>query len=141
MDWTIPFLIAFRLGLPSADPTTALLVAPMAAPEHLPQALPPDMARPPLERLPEALLRPEAVYPQQALEEGREASVLLEIGVTAQGEVMTVKVQESAGEDFDEAAVEAMRAGSRGRHTLRELGRAGRLPLRRPRRGRLDGDL
>ena len=52
----------------------------------------------------------EATYPARALAERREGHVHLELQVDANGHVSDVRVLESAGEDFDLAASEAVRA-------------------------------
>ena len=51
----------------------------------------------------------EAAYPPRALVERREGHVHLELLVGAQGEVAEARVLESGGEDFDAAALEAVR--------------------------------
>jgi TonB family protein len=50
-----------------------------------------------------------AVYPEDALAEGRGASVVLELLVDDSGTVVEAKVTESGGDDFDRAAVDAVR--------------------------------
>lgn len=60
-------------------------------------------------KLPEVLERDEAVYPPEALREGRGGSVTLLVTLDEQGEVTGVSVQRPAGHGFDEAAVESVR--------------------------------
>ncbi len=50
-----------------------------------------------------------AEYPEDALRSGREATVVLRITVDVDGSVSNVEVVESAGEDFDGAAMDAAR--------------------------------
>ena len=50
------------------------------------------------------------VYPTQALEEGVESTVLLEILVSIDGQVVDARVAESGGPGFDEAALQAVRS-------------------------------
>ena len=62
-----------------------------------------------LTRPPELTRFVEAEYPPSALEEGREASVVLEITIDARGRVSDVNVFESADPEFDAAAIAAAR--------------------------------
>jgi TonB family protein len=50
----------------------------------------------------------EAEFPEEERERGEDASVLLQIAISAEGEVVGVAVVESAGPAFDQAAVEAI---------------------------------
>ena len=52
----------------------------------------------------------EATYPEQALDDGLDADVRLQIDLDAEGRVTEVTVLEPVGSGFDEAAVEAVRA-------------------------------
>jgi TonB family protein len=61
-------------------------------------------------RLPVLLFAAPAAYPPEALAEGLEASVLLELVVSSTGEVVEARVVESAGEAFDRSALLAARA-------------------------------
>ena len=58
---------------------------------------------------PRAVEVPTATYPPQALEDGLEADVLLELDVAADGLVTAVSVVTPVGHGFDEAAVAAVR--------------------------------
>lgn len=51
----------------------------------------------------------EAEYPEPEKSEGKEATVVLQLGISAEGTVVAVVVQESAGPAFDAAAVAAAR--------------------------------
>ncbi|GMV44096.1 MAG: TonB-dependent receptor [Myxococcales bacterium] len=78
-----------------------------------PEPTPPTQTKPAdaLIRLPELLDFQEATYPPEALAEGVEADVLLQLDVDADGGVTAVEVLEPVGlYGFDEAAVEAARA-------------------------------
>ena len=61
----------------------------------------------PLVKNPELLEYVQAPYPPKAQEEKREGTVLLLIEIDEAGDVSYVEVLESAGEDLDQAAVEA----------------------------------
>ena len=61
----------------------------------------------PLVKNPELLEYVQAPYPPKAQEEKREGTVLLLIEIDEVGDVSYVEVLESAGEDLDQAAVEA----------------------------------
>jgi TonB family protein len=67
----------------------------------------PQEEPPPLVKAPELTEYVQAPYPQQALEEKREGAVLLLIEIDEAGDVSYVEVLNSAGSDFDQAAVEA----------------------------------
>ena len=62
---------------------------------------------PPLVKNPELLEYVQAPYPEKAKEEGREGTVLLLIEIDEVGDVSYIEVLNSAGEEFDTAAVEA----------------------------------
>jgi TonB family protein len=62
---------------------------------------------PPLVKNPELLEYVQAPYPEQAMEEGREGVVRLLIEIDEVGDVSFIEVIDSAGEDFDSAAIEA----------------------------------
>jgi TonB family protein len=57
---------------------------------------------------PRVLRFAEAEYPEEELRAGREASVMLELTVNAEGRAQDVRVVESAGDAFDRAATEAV---------------------------------
>ena len=61
-------------------------------------------------RLPQVERPAAAIWPAQALEARREATVLLEVDLDAQGAVLDARVVEPAGEGFDEAAQDALLA-------------------------------
>ena len=63
---------------------------------------------PPLVKNPELLEYVQAPYPEQAKAEQREGTVTLLIEIDEAGDVSYVEVLQSAGEDFDKAAVEAV---------------------------------
>lgn len=60
-------------------------------------------------RLPELRSQQPVPYPQEALEAGLEATVLLELDISAEGEVLDARVVEPVGNGFDEAALRAAR--------------------------------
>lgn len=62
-----------------------------------------------LPRLPVLVDAPPAPYPEAALAEGQEGTVLLELAISALGEVVSAEVVEPAGLGFDEAALAAVR--------------------------------
>ena len=64
---------------------------------------------PRLTKAPRLLRFVEAIYPPERQKAGQEASVLLELRLDASGKVDFAYVLESAGEDFDRAALEAAR--------------------------------
>ena len=64
----------------------------------------------PLPRLPILILAPPAPYPPQALEERLEGTVMLELRITEEGEVLSATVVQAAGHGFDEAAAMAARS-------------------------------
>ncbi|HJL18805.1 MAG TPA: TonB-dependent siderophore myxochelin receptor MxcH [Sandaracinaceae bacterium LLY-WYZ-13_1] len=74
------------------------LLSGLAGPAHSQELTPPRLIE-----------RTDAAYPPQALEAGREASVLLELRVDAEGAVTEATVVEPAGHGFDESAREAAR--------------------------------
>lgn len=49
------------------------------------------------------------VYPEKAHEEGLEGKVILEVTVDESGAVAGTVVKESAGDDFDKAAIDAVK--------------------------------
>ncbi|HLV60796.1 MAG TPA: TonB-dependent receptor [Fredinandcohnia sp.] len=61
-------------------------------------------------RLPEVIESVPAEYPPEAEALGLEGEVVLEVDISAEGEVLDVRVVGPAGNGFDEAAVEAVRA-------------------------------
>jgi TonB family protein len=68
-----------------------------------------DVARPRLTRPPKLAKFVEAPYPDAEKSSGRTASVVVQIAISATGTVDAVKVIESAGPAFDEAALAAIR--------------------------------
>jgi TonB family protein len=68
-----------------------------------------DVARPRLTRPPKLAKFVEAPYPDAEKSSGRTASVVVQIAISATGTVDAVKVIESAGPAFDEAALTAIR--------------------------------
>ncbi len=52
------------------------------------------------------------VYPASLLKQGREATVKLEIYIDINGQVRDIKLLKSAGKDFDQAAIKAIRAST-----------------------------
>lgn len=66
-------------------------------------------ARPRLTKAPELLEFVEATYPQEELESGGAATVVLQLAISAYGTVDEIAVVESAGAAFDAAAVDAVR--------------------------------
>jgi TonB family protein len=58
-------------------------------------------------QLPVFVSGPQAAYPAQALADGQDANVLLQLDIDASGRVVGVAIAESAGEAFDAAAIEA----------------------------------
>lgn len=77
------------------------LLAPLAA---LAQAPAGQLTKPP------ALLKQvDAVYPPDAADAGVAGTVVMEVDLSAEGQVVQVKVVQSAGESFDAAAVAAVR--------------------------------
>ncbi len=67
-----------------------------------------DAARPRLTRAPKLTKFVEAAYPEAEKASGRTASVVVQIGISVTGTVDAVKVIESAGPAFDQAAVAAI---------------------------------
>jgi TonB family protein len=67
-----------------------------------------DSARPRLTRPPKLSKFVEAQYPEAEKASGRTASVVVQIAISATGTVDAVKVIDSAGPDFDQAAVAAI---------------------------------
>ncbi len=51
-------------------------------------------------------------YPRLAREMGREGTVVLSLTIDEQGVLQSIEVTESAGHDFDEEALRAMRAST-----------------------------
>lgn len=108
----------------AAEPTPPATPTPGApAPgAPLPAAAPPASAAPaeaPVSqaRLPSPVTVPTAPYPASALASGREASVVLEVGIGVDGKVIAARVTESAGPDeagaaFDAGALDALRAAT-----------------------------
>lgn len=74
--------------------------------ERAPEPEAPALA-PKLTRAPKAKTQPQPTYPPQALADGREADVTLQIDIDAEGRVTAAEVIKPAGYGFDEAAREA----------------------------------
>jgi TonB family protein len=72
-------------------------------------------AAPKLTRAPKLVKFVEAPYPEAEKAAGKSASVVLRLGITAEGKVSDVAVAESAGAAFDEAATSAARQFVTGR--------------------------
>jgi TonB family protein len=81
-----------------------------AAPTPEQGATDPAAVKPPPLSPPKLVKFVEAVYPQVALEQGLAGTVGLEIVIAADGTVKEAKVLQSAGNGFDEAALDAARA-------------------------------
>jgi TonB family protein len=67
-------------------------------------------AKPKLTKPPKLVKFVEAPYPESEKAAGRQASVVLQIAIAADGNVSDARVIESAGPAFDQAALEAVRA-------------------------------
>ncbi len=85
----------------------ALLVCPPARAQNAPQTGE-DAARPRLTRAPKLTKFVEAAYPEAEKASGRTASVVVQIAISVTGTVDAVKVIESAGPAFDQAAIVAI---------------------------------
>ena len=94
-----------------ALPGAAAAQDPMSSSARSQTPAPPAPPPPPatLTKLPRLVKSTAAPYPPRALAEGRSASVGLELLVDAMGQVASAKVKESAGAEFDEAALTAAR--------------------------------
>ncbi len=97
------FAVLLAMGL-------AALPQPVPAQEGVRRARSEDIPEPVLTRPPELLQFVPATYPEQAMQEGREADVVLAIEIDATGAVVNVTVVQGAPGGFDEAAVAAARA-------------------------------
>lgn len=106
MNGLISLLAALSLPTLAEEPAKPEAGEPAAPPS----AEPPPAPEPPpsQERLPAVISVPPALYPPDALAAGREAAVLLQLSLDAEGRVLGALVLEPAGEGFDEAAREAM---------------------------------
>lgn len=99
------FLLILRRSL-----FVALLASSLAAPTLAEAQAPKPAARAPrLTKAPELVDFVEATYPKDALAEGRSATVVLQIAISAAGTVEDAAVVTSAGAEFDAAALEAVR--------------------------------
>lgn len=87
----------------------ASLAAPTVAGAQAPKRGEQDRRAPRLTKAPELVDFVEATYPKDALAEGRAATVVLQIAISATGAVEDAAVVTSAGADFDAAALEAVR--------------------------------
>ncbi len=56
---------------------------------------------------PQLLVSPEPIYPEDAIRDGVEGDIVLQLDIDANGHVSAVQVVTPAGHGFDEAAVEA----------------------------------
>jgi len=91
------------------SPLAALLLLALSAPS-LAAAQGQERAEPASALVPPVLVEfVEAPYPDSEMESEMDAAVVLQLSISATGEVVEVEVLESAGEAFDEAAVEAAR--------------------------------
>ncbi|HEX4447991.1 MAG TPA: TonB family protein, partial [Polyangiaceae bacterium] len=88
--------------------TPARADAGMSAIADPPPAVPPSATAPAVAG-PVVVERVDAVYPPSALADRKQAEVVLTVTVDTEGHVPRVDVAESAGDDFDEAAMVAMR--------------------------------
>lgn len=88
-----------RAQAPAPTPAPGPTPGPVPAPPPDPNAIVP----------PQLLEQVEAVYPSEAAAQGLEATVRLELTLSATGEITDVKVQTPVGNGFDEAAVAAVR--------------------------------
>ena len=70
-------------------------------------AEPAAVAEPELTKAPELIRSVEPFYPEQAVREGLQGDVVLQLELDAEGQVRSVQVVVPAGHGFDEAAVEA----------------------------------
>src|SRR5262249_6940609 len=62
-----------------------------------------------LTRAPAVLSAVQPVWPAEALNSGRTGEVLMEVDISETGQVMDARIVKSAGKDFDDAALAAMR--------------------------------
>ncbi len=62
--------------------------------------------------LPRFVHKEKPIYPASLRHQGREATVKLEIYIDAKGRIRNIKLLKSAGADFDQAAVDAIRAST-----------------------------
>ncbi|MEJ5358330.1 MAG: energy transducer TonB, partial [Desulfobacterales bacterium] len=90
---------------PPASPPAALAALPPAEKEPAPSLLGAGGA-------PAFLKRVLPRYPRLAREMGREGTVVLALAIAADGRLEDVEILESAGSDFDEEALRAVRASS-----------------------------
>jgi TonB family protein len=96
-----------RIALLSCLALAAVVSAHSAFAQNAPQTGE-DVARPRLTRAPKLAKFVEAEYPEAEKASGRTASVVVQIAISATGTVDAVKVIESAGPAFDQAAVAAI---------------------------------
>lgn len=101
LSW-IPTLLCCLLA--SVSLLWPLVAGAQAPGQDLQQAPAPQLTRPP-----SVLQFVEAEYPQSEKAEGRAASVVLDVAISATGTVDDARVVNSAGPAFDEAALQAVR--------------------------------
>lgn len=102
-----PRLIRFCSWL--ALPLTLLPASPATAQQAAAPSLGEEARRPKLTRPPKLLKFVEAPYPESEKAAGKQASVILQIAISATGSVDDAIVLQSAGAAFDQAAVAAVR--------------------------------
>lgn len=102
-------ILAGGLALVAALAAAPAVAQIAPAPEQAPEQAAPDPGA--ITKLPELIDFQAAPYPPEALAEGLEADVLLQLDIDTEGRVTAVEVVEPIGAyGFDEAAVEAARA-------------------------------
>ncbi len=62
--------------------------------------------------LPRFIHKEKPVYPASLRHQGKEATVKLEIYIDANGQIRNIKLLKSGGRDFDQAAINAIRAST-----------------------------
>ncbi len=113
-----PAEIVLETPAPAEErPEPAPVAAPAASSAALFAAVPPAEKDPPpslfgTSGAPTFLKRVLPRYPRLAREMGREGTVVLALAIDAEGRLAEVEVLESAGSDFDEEALRAVRASS-----------------------------
>jgi iron complex outermembrane recepter protein len=98
-----------RRGWPSRGAISAWCAALLFVCGIAPAARAQEPSPPPQVTLPEAVLRSEATYPPEALAARQEAQVVLLVTIGSDGRVADATVAESAGQQFDQAALDAIK--------------------------------
>lgn len=101
-----------RLGLcafATLSASLALAPSPVLAQPRTAGTSAPDKAKPRLTKAPELVEFVEAAYPPAALAEGRPATVIMQIVISATGSVDDAQVVQGAGPEFDASALDAVR--------------------------------